>query len=398
MLDTGQIHRAEYESDAGRSEPIVIAQAPGRIHYLGEHGEPRFGLFLSSTIDRYVRVSVNFRKDNSLRFYAVDIDERKRASLTNLKYKREDRWSNYIKVAVQVFMDLGLLVRGLNVTLTGDIPQQIGLASSTAIEVAAAVALRELYHANIRDRELVLRLFKARETFFGKNASLIDYEIIMGAQENSLAVIDENPLSLRPVKGSLGEYRILLMDSRVPRVNVEQELRQRRSDLRKGLEILSPKKAGASFRHFAATDLVESTGNLPENIRRRSLFVVQELRRIAEAEDALVRQDFQTFSRTIFHSHEGLRDLYEVSCPEVDWLVKRAQETDGVAGSRMTGTGFGGCTYTLIRESSIAEYQKRLEDYERIFGFRPIIYEVKPASGAQLIRRCTEIENKGDTD
>jgi len=115
------------------------------------------------------------------------------------------------------------------------------------------------------------------------------------------------------------------------------------------------------------------------------MHIVEEIRRVNDAGDALARSDLASLSKIIFHSHESLRDLYEISCPEIDWLVKRAQEIEGAAGSRMTGLGFGGCTYTIIRRELVEEYKKRLEEYERIFGFRPVIYEVKLASGARVI-------------
>jgi galactokinase len=126
-------------------------------------------------------------------------------------------------------------------------------------------------------------------------------------------------------------------------------------------------------------------GNLPEEIRRRSLHIVPEIRRVYDAVDCLKLADLPNLSRIIFHSHESLRDLYEVSCPEIDWLVKRAQEIDGIFGSRMTGRGFGGCTYTIIRDDAIEEYKRRLDDYERIFGFHPVTYEVRPATGTRLV-------------
>jgi len=115
------------------------------------------------------------------------------------------------------------------------------------------------------------------------------------------------------------------------------------------------------------------------------MHIVEEIRRVDDAGDALERSDLASLAKIIFHSHESLRDLYEVSCPEVDWLVKRAQEIEGVAGSRMTGLGFGGCTYTIIRRELVEEYKKRLEEYERIFGFRPVIFEVKLATGVKVV-------------
>ncbi|MDR3171509.1 MAG: galactokinase [Treponema sp.] len=385
MMDIGPIHRKEYELDADRSEPIVIAEAPGRVHYLGEHGEPKAGLFLSSAIDRYIRVAVSVRKDNSLRFYAADLGERKRTTLINLKYKREDRWANYIKVAIQVFADLGCPVKGLNFTLSGDIPQQIGLAASQAIEVAAVVALRGLFAVDIGNKDLLGRLVAVEEAFFGKNTNTIDYLIALSAAADHFLVVDEMTLDVRPVASSLSDYHILIMDSRVPRMGVERELKRRRQDIKKGLELLSRKKPGDSFRNFVTADLVESMGNVPEELRRRSMHIVQELQRVYDAEEALKKADFQALSKIIFHAHESLRDLYEVSCPEIDWLVKRAQEFEGVLGSRMTGQGFGGCTYTIIKEAAVEDYRRRLEDYERIFGFHPYIYEVRPAGGARVV-------------
>ena len=389
MMDIGLIHRREYELTDDRSEPIVIAEAPGRIHYLGDHSESNAGVFFSSAIDRYIRVAISMRKDNSLRFYAADLGERKRTTLLNLKFKREDRWANYIKVAIYIFAELGFPAKGLNFTIAGDIPQHVGLASSSAIEAAAVMVLKGFFQAAISDKELLRRLAVSKVLFFSKDVSPIDYYIAFAAKKDQFLVVDEASLEVKRVKSPLAKYRLLVMDSRVPRMGIDEELKQRQADIKKGLQLLSNKRQGATFRDFAALDLVESMGNLPEEIRRRSLHVVQEMRRVNDAEESLKRGDTSFFSKIINHSHESLRDLYEVSCPEVDWLVKRAQELDGVLTSRMTGQGFGGCTYTFIREDVVEEYKKRLEDYERIFGFRPIIYEMKLASGCRLVAKKT---------
>ena len=394
MMDIGLIHRTEYELENDRSEPLVIAEAPGRIHYLGEHGEQKAGIFLSSAIDRYIRIAVSGRKDNSLRFYAADLGERKRTTLVNLKYKREDRWANYIKVAIHMFAELGYPAKGLNFTMAGDIPQQVGLASSSAIEAAAVIALKGFFHVNINEKELLSRLAASKNAFFGVNFSPVDYLISFSARKDQFLVVDESGLKVKKIKSPLSKYKLIIMDSRVPRMGVEEELKQRQEDIKKGLELLSQKKQGTSFRDFAATDLVESMGNLPEEIRRRCLHIVQEIRRVNDAEDSLKRADFSSFTRIISHSHESLRDLYEVSCPEIDWLVKRAQEQEGVLASRMTGQGFGGCTYTFIREDAVPEYKKRVDDYERIFGFHPVIYEMKLASGCRLVTGKEQSEKK----
>jgi len=126
-------------------------------------------------------------------------------------------------------------------------------------------------------------------------------------------------------------------------------------------------------------------GTIPESTRKKCLHVVEENQRVLEAEEALRKKDLVTFGKLMNRSHESLRDLYEVSCPELDWLVKRAWETEGVYGSRLTGAGFGGCTVTLIEEDAIPLYREHIVAYERIFGFRPEIYVSKPSGGARIV-------------
>lgn len=424
MLDIGQIHRKEYELEDDRSIPVAVAEAPGRIHLLGEltpslrtkvpegdnsnviptnsqvsnqrfveprignlqaQGEADCGYFLSAAIDRYIRVAVNTRKDNSFRFFAADLNERKRSTLSNLKYRREDRWANYLKPAIFLFIELGYPMKGLNFSFCGDIPQQVALASSTAIEVATATALRNLLRVQINDLDLAQKLKQAHDFLFGNTSSLADYQICLMTRKDQFMLIDSYSNVIKLVKSPLSRFRILIVDSKVPRMGIEGEIASRRTDIMKGLELLTQKRHGAGFKDFVSSDLVEALGDFPEQIRRRSMHVVEEIHRVDDAAAALERSDLTSFAKIIYYSHESLRDLYEISCPEVDWLVKRAQEIEGVAGARMTGLGFGGCVYSIIRRDLVEEYKKRLEEYERIFGFHPVIYEVKLATKARVI-------------
>jgi galactokinase len=170
----------------------------------------------------------------------------------------------------------------------------------------------------------------------------------------------------------------------VPRVNVDTELKQRADDCMKCLSVLA-RGSQKTLRDFGPEEVDELMGSLPESVRRRCLHVVEEIVRVAEAEEALIRGDAASFGRAVNKSHASLRNLYEVSCPEIDWLAKRALEIDGVLCSRLTGKGFGGCTVTVMAESSLPEYRKRLEDYERIFGFRPTIHETRLAGGLRVV-------------
>ena len=200
----------------------------------------------------------------------------------------------------------------------------------------------------------------------------------------TVSIVDLRTDRRRAVPFLDGDHLVVLTDSKVPRMNVDAELKQRAEDCMKCLAALA-RGSSKTLRDFGAEEVDELMGILPESVRRRCLHVVEEIARVSEAEEALIKGDAPSFGRAVNKSHASLRNLYEVSCPEIDWLAKRAVEIPGVLCSRLTGKGFGGCTVTIMAESSLAEYRKRLEDYERIFGFRPAIHETRLAGGLRIV-------------
>jgi galactokinase len=388
MNDIVLLHRTEYEE-----APEIVVRTPARIDLLGEHTEFSDGNILALTVDRSMYVAISVRKDNSLRFFAADLNERKRTTISNLKYKREDRWANYLKGVIFSFLQMGCAIKGLNITVSGDVPQGIGLASSSAIEVSTAIALNALFSFGLADLQLLEAARQAETRFMGKKIGLIDHIVQFGSKLGKAVLIDSRSLKRQDIPFSVSPYRMIITDSKVPRVSVDAELRQRRNDCKQALTALSRKRSGTALRDFSQSDLMDSMGILPESVRRRSLHVIQEIQRTTEAAECLRRGDLSNYGKIVNHSHESLRDLYEVSCPEVDWLVKRALELDGILCSRMIGQGFGGCTITFMRADALEDYKKRLEEYERIFGFKPVMFAVESATGARIVHREKVHEN-----
>ena len=336
-------------------------------------------------IDYNIRVAVSRRKDQHLRFYSADFNDRKRTSLSNLRYKREDRWANYLKGIISVLHTRGYSSGGLSFTVSGNIPVGVGLSSSAALEVATALAVQKLLDIELSGPELARLAQEAENSFVGVQCGIMDQFISRMARAGAAMFIDTRSMEYRHVSVNLGSVKILITNSSVPRSLVESEYNQRRADCEKCVSMLSSRKSGRSLRDFSAEDLRDSMGMIPEATRKRCLHVVEENERVRDAESALRRNDIAGFGKLMNRSHESLRDQYEVSCPELDWLVKRAWETDGVYGSRMTGAGFGGCTVTLIEEKAIPEYESRLEAYERIFSFKPEVFLSLPSDGARII-------------
>ncbi len=375
-----QSHVEEY----GKA-PEIIASAPGRVNLIGEHTDYNDGFLFPMAIDFTVRVAISRRKDSHLRFCSVDYRDRKRATLPTLRFRKEDRWANYPKGIIAQFLERGQPLGGMDVTIHGDIPQGAGLSSSAALEIATALAIQDLYGVEIGREDLARLAQKAENEFVGVKSGIVDQFISRLAKEGHAMLLDARFLTYQYVPLALKGVKILITNSKVPHGLAESEYAHRREDCRSCVEVLSVKKAGTALRDFSASDLRDSMGLIPETTRKKCLHVVEENQRVLDAEEALRRKDLVTFGKLMNRSHESLRDLYEVSCPELDWLVKRAWETDGVYGSRLTGAGFGGCMVTLIEEDAIPAYQEHILQYERIFGFKPEVYVCHPSAGARIV-------------
>jgi galactokinase len=380
MDDLIRSHQEEY----GQS-PDIIAQAPGRVNLIGEHTDYNEGFVLPMAIDYYIRVAVSRRKDQHLRFYSATFKDRKRTSLSNLRFKKEDRWANYLKGVISVLHTRGYSTGGLSFSVAGNIPLGVGLSSSAALEIATARAVQRLLGVEISGPELARLAQEAENSFVGVQCGIMDQFVSRMARSGSAMFIDTRSMEFRHIPLSLDGVKILVTNSNVPRSLVDSEYNQRRGECEKCVSLLATRKPGRSLRDYTAEDLRESLGLIPETTRKRCMHVVEENERVRDAEASLARNDIAGFGKLMNRSHESLRDQYEVSCPELDWLVKRAWETDGVYGSRMTGAGFGGCTVTLIEEAAIAKYEARLEAYERIFSFKPGLFLVRPAEGAHIV-------------
>lgn len=380
MKDIFAIHQSEYETS-----PDCASAAPAIVKILGEHTDFTDGLVLAACLSFEVRVAVSFRKDNSLRFHAADFNERKRANIATLKYKREDRWANHIKSICDYFWrTFDIEPRGLNVTIQSSVPLGLGLGISSALNMASAYIFRTLYNLDLKQDELAAHAWKAQSTFFEKELPITNYLGITAPAGRSFSVIDLRLKKRRGIQFLPESWEMLLTDSKVPRASVDAELEQRTTDCNTCLSVLAPGRI-RSIRDIAPGELDELLGIVPERKRRRCLHVLEEVRRVSEAEEALSRQDYVSFGRVVNKSHASLRSLYEISCPEIDWLTKRALELDGVLCSRLVGQGFGGSTLTILKSEEKEAYHHKLEEYERIFGFRPIVHEVSTGAGLRIL-------------
>ncbi len=379
-MDIAAQHHREYDE-----RPEIVASVPGFVPLLGEHAEDSGGNVIATGISPRLSVSVSFRHDAAVRFYSVNLEERKRVTITTLGYKREDRWANRLKAVLETLAASGVDIRGMNVTIASDIPAGVGLGSTAALVAAASAAFSNVYGKSLEGRALV---DFCRSVPDAGERRLAPYETVVPASAKPGAFVRYNPFVDRalalPV--DVSDHVFVVTDSRVPRPATDAELKVRSEDARKCLALLGPKRSVRGLAGVTVAELDGMMGLLPESTRRRCLFLVEEIARGLEAEEALKQGDLSAFGKLLVKSGQGLRNQYEVTCPEIDWLVKRALEIDGVLWSRMSGRGFGGCTTSLMTRDAFEQYAKRLEEYERIFGFKAVVRDVGLDGGMAVER------------
>ena len=362
----------------------MVTSAPGKVDILGEHTQYADGYILSLALDRRVAVAVSPRDDNSLRFYSGNLDERKKTTVTGLKYRREDRWANYPKGVIASLIRLGYDLRGINMTILGDVPMGIGLASSSALGIASAVALKTLYGYELSDAQVIDSARLAESRFMNLDSGISSPLASYYAREGTALFLDTRSLHVEYFDFPSPPAKMLITDSRVSESLTAGEKAEFRESCRDCLDVLTASRMGTAFRDLTRDDLSGSIEGLPERSRRVCMHIVEENRRVLETRRALAEGDLDDVGKLMIRSHESLRDLLEISCPELDWLVKRAVETPGVYGSRMVGDGYGGCTLTLLDGNVIEDYKEHTEEYDRIFGFKAAVFPVEPGSGIQI--------------
>ena len=391
MKQVNDAHETEYEV-----LPEITVSAPGRFHLIGEHSWFCKDKTLSMAVNLPVYVAVSVRDDSTLRFYFPQLNERKRANLSSLKFRREDRWANAIKSIIYGFTSGGFDVRGMNFTVYSDILPSAGFGITTAIKAGTAFAVRALLGLHCSDAQLLQVIERGNRLFLNTGNYLADNFAALYSKENTLILTDHAKASWDYLPFNFPDKVVMLTDARVPRISVwdEETVREPENVLLLGeLKDIKTNVYGGWTYEQDSTDVNEVLSVVGEDMRRRLLCIMQEHQNILLAQEGLASGQFGVFARAVNRSHESMRDLYEISCPEIDWILKRVNELEPnledvrnpVTCGRITGKGFGRCLYTIIRKEDVTEFQNKLKEYERIFGFHPSCYEVKPVQGVHIV-------------
>ncbi|MFW6362218.1 MAG: galactokinase [Spirochaeta sp.] len=377
MNQVVEAHKKEFAVD-----PNVSYCAPGTIALFGEHAESAGGTVMIGAIERFMTVAVSRRRDNSLRFYSSTFQERKKTSISTLKWRREDRWANNSKGVIYGLLQMGFTVPGLEFTIGGDVPSGVGLGSSTAICVATAAALNDLLDLQLSQHEIIRLAVEAETLFQQRPAGAAAAAAALMIQPGQLMLWESSSWRYRLLPFFSGNIVLLWIDPQVPTTEEEIEMVQQRHEEARGcLDFLSDTPVTEGLLRLGDDIGPAGLGEMSEEVRRGCKHLRDDEARLQDAVQAIEQDDPVKFGKCLQRSHESLRDLYEISNPEIDWLVRRRDTVPGVLGGRRTGIGASASIIILMEQNALDGYMEKLQEYERIFGFHPIHQQLALSGG-----------------
>lgn len=361
--------------------PTHFIQAPGRVNLIGEHTDYNDGFVLPCAIDYQMVVAAAKREDDTIRVIAVDYqNEVDEFSLDNtIEFLPHKMWANYVRGVIHFLQKENYSFHGMDIAISGNVPQGAGLSSSAALEVAIGQTLKTLYQLPISQKEIALNGQKAENQFVGCNCGIMDQLISACGEENHALLIDCRSLETSAV--TMPENMVvMIINTNKKRGLVDSEYNTRRQQCEEAAHILNV----TALRDATLEDLLAKKALMSDVVYRRARHVITENNRTLDAAEALRHGDLTTLCQLMMQSHHSMRDDFEITVKEVDSLVEIVKSVIGDRGGvRMTGGGFGGCVVALVTPDLVDKVVDSVKaQYEAKTGLKETIYVCSASQGA----------------
>ena len=335
----------------------LLVRSPGRVNLIGEHTDYNDGFVLPGAANKSVVLALAPRSGNTVRLHSIDFDATCTVPLSELA-PSDMEWPN-LPLGVAAQIQRSRPIEGFDLVYGADLPRGAGLSSSAAIACGVAFGLNHLFDLGLSSDEMINISAMAEHEFLGVKCGTMDQFVNLRAKEHCLLMLDCRDRKFNYVPMSDNGARLVLCDSQVRRRLLNSEYNKRRAQCESGVAQLSKVLPGVgSLRDVTLDALRDHKAALPPAVFSRCLFALEENDRVVTAAEALTLKDFATAGRLLYASHEGLRNLYDVSCPELDTLVEGASQISGVYGAKLMGAGFGGCTINLVEKEQLGTFME----------------------------------------
>lgn len=365
-----------------RRGAIKVVRAPGRVNLIGEHTDYNEGFVLPAAIDLEIRMAYLPTSDRRVELTRLDSGERDGFDLDAAR-PRQGNWLDYVVATAWALDEAGLPLTGLRGVIASTLPPSAGLSSSAAIELASCWALLDDRAAQV-DRFRLARIGQRAENgFVGVQSGLMDQFASSCGVEGAALLLDCRSSEWRPVPLP-DDLALAVCHTGSPRSLSTSEYNARRSQCEAAVAAFARRDPSIrSLRDVTAELLANPPEALDPVAARRARHIVAENNRVGATVTALAAGDLAAVGELFAASHASLRDLFDVSSPELDAMVEIATAVPGVIAARMTGAGFGGCTVNLVRPDAVDALRAAVErDYPARTGLRPMVLPVHAAAGA----------------
>jgi len=374
-------------------KPAHIVRAPGRVNLLGEHVDYNNGFVLPAAIDRATYIAFSPAGTQLSTLVALDMDQQASFTPQTIPSKTQvdgsalPEWALYPAGVMWALDEEKLSTPAMNAIFASNVPRGSGLSSSASVEMTFAMAWQTLAGWMLPPMKRALLGQKAENQYVGVNCGIMDQFASACGVENKLLLLDCRSLEWKAIPLP-EDVSIVIADTTVRRKLTSGEYNKRRFACEEAVRLLKHDLPNIeSLRDVSVGEFNRFAGRLPEEVSKRARHVVEEIERSKQAEALLESEDVQHFGELMNQCHFSLRDLYEVSCPELDVMVRIAQALDGCYGARLTGAGFGGCTVNLVAREEAEEFAKTLATgYQTETGLHPEIYITHASNGAELLK------------
>ena len=381
-------NNSKLPNDFKSFEAEIKVASPGRINLIGEHTDYNNGFVMPAAIDK--KIYFRFRKNNTknlVRIYSETFDAYVEFNLQKL-IKSTNSWENYLLGVIDEIQKLGKQLQGFDCILKSELPIGAGISSSAALECGFAEGLNSLFNLDLAQMEIVKLSQRAENNFVGSNCGIMDQFASVMSKKDHFIKLDCESLEASFIPAKIEHCKLLLLNTNVSHNLADSEYNSRRQECETAVAVIQQKySAVKSLRQVSFNMLEEFKEEIGAISFKRCLYVLEENERVQETEKALRDGNLQTIGKLMYASHRGLQHQYEVSCPELDFLVDFSEEKPFIYGSRMMGGGFGGCTINLIEADKIDAYFEEVKKvYQEKFNITPTAITVVPDEGTQITR------------
>jgi len=355
--------------------------APGRANIIGEHVDYNDGFILPFALDKVTEVKIGKSMDEKIRIISKGYGEE---VFSPKNIKATGSWTDYVKGVIKLLSaEKKIRIEPVILNISSNVPTGAGLSSSAAIEVAVIEAYNAFYSLNMSHEEIYTLAQRAENEFVGMKCGIMDQFISVTGKENHAVFLDIMNMEYEYVPVNDEIFKFIIVNSNVKHSLGDSEYNLRREECEQVLELMNK----SSYRKMYDEELEESRNLLTSVQYKRAKHVIGENRRVVECKKALENNDVVKVGKLLNETHVSLRDLYEVSCEELDFIVEEFNKFPQVYGGRIMGGGFGGSAIILCEEydflNEISEFK---EEYKKKYGIEIDVYEVKPSKGAYFER------------